>query len=468
MTAAGRQPALALVDGEHYPAVVRDAFAELEYDVVAAVLLGGTEKLRDDGVVHPARPRDHPAEYGVPLYESLETALERAAPAVVVDLSDEPVLDAPRRFRLASKALAAGVPYVGADFRFDPVAFSPFELPALAVIGSGKRVGKTAVSGHVARLLAASRDVVVVAMGRGGPEHPVAMDASPTVDDLLALSRSGRHAASDYVEDAVLAGVPTIGCRRCGGGLAGAPFVSTCEEGARLAADRSPDLVVFEGSGTAVPPVEAGARILVVGAHQKPEIVAGYLGAYRILLSDLVVLTMCEEPLASRADIDRLRAEIRSVAPELPVIATVLRPGPVEPVSGRRVAFFSTAPAAIHERLREHLAREHGADVVFVSGNLARRAELRAELDRAEVRSADVYLLEIKAAAIDVVAEVAAERAVDVVFADNGILPLDGEQDLDDAILALAEAVARSANKEEGGPVGKHGFLRAPSRRRGR
>ena len=47
--------AVVLVDGEHYPPVVRDALAELSYDVVAAVLVGGTEKLRGD------------PDYGVPL-----------------------------------------------------------------------------------------------------------------------------------------------------------------------------------------------------------------------------------------------------------------------------------------------------------------------------------------------------------------------------------------------------------------
>ena len=40
--------ALALVDGEHYPAVVRDALAQLPYEFVGAVLVGGTEKLRGD------------------------------------------------------------------------------------------------------------------------------------------------------------------------------------------------------------------------------------------------------------------------------------------------------------------------------------------------------------------------------------------------------------------------------------
>jgi cyclic 2,3-diphosphoglycerate synthase len=420
--------ALALVDGEHYPEVVRDALAGLPYDVVGAVLLGGSEKLRGE------------PEYGVPLHGDLAAGLAAAQPDLVVDLSDEPVVGPRRRFRLAAETLAAGIPYVGADFRFEPVSFAPLDRPALAVIGSGKRVGKTAVCGHVARLLAEEHEVVVVAMGRGGPHEPVVTEASPTVDDLLALSRAGRHAASDYLEDAALAGVVTVGARRCGGGLAGQPFASNVEEAARLAVSLRPDIVLLEGSGAAIPPVEAERRILVAGAHQEPEVVAGCLGAYRILLSDLLVLTMSEEPLATRRQIAAVCAAVRDVKADIPVIATVLRPRPLEPAAGRRVAFFSTAPAAIHDRLRAHLEDEHGADVSFVSGNLARREELRAELDSPAVRAAELYLVEIKAAAIDVVAEAAQERETPVVFADNEVVPLEGEPSLDEHARLLAEA----------------------------
>ena len=113
---------LALIDGEHYPDVVRVAFVSLPYDVVGAVFVGGTEKLRGD------------EDYGVPLYSTLEEGLEAADAEAVVDLSDEPILDPRARFDLASRALAAGLPYIGADFRFDPVQFEPFELPSIAVI----------------------------------------------------------------------------------------------------------------------------------------------------------------------------------------------------------------------------------------------------------------------------------------------------------------------------------------------
>jgi cyclic 2,3-diphosphoglycerate synthase len=423
--------ALALVDGEHYPDVVIAALAELPYDVVGAVMLGGREKLRD-GL----------PDYGVPLWHKLKDALAEVDVDVVVDLSDEPVAGPRRRFRLASRALASGIPYVGADFRLDPVVFMPYAQPALAIVGTGKRVGKTAVAGHVARMLSASREVVVVAMGRGGPAEPAVVDVKPTIEDLLALSRSGVHAASDYLEDAALAGVVTIGARRCGGGLAGTPFLSNVEEAAEIAASLNPDVVLLEGSGATIPPVEAGRRILVAGAHQDPEVLSGDLGPYRLFLSDLVVLTMCEEPLASPDQVHAMRAAVAEVDPELPVIATVLRPRPVQPVAGRRVAFFSTAPEAIHDRLREHLEREHGAEVALISGNLAHREALRADLGSTEATEADVYLVEIKAAAIDVVAEAAETRGIRVVFADNAVRPLPGELDLDERVRALADAIA--------------------------
>jgi cyclic 2,3-diphosphoglycerate synthetase len=419
--------ALALIDGEHYPDVLRVAFAGLEHDVAGAVLLGGTEKLRGG------------EDYGVPLFDTLDEAFEAVSPEIVLDLSDEPIADPPRRFRIASRVLARGLPYVGADFRFDPVRFEPFSRPALAVIGTGKRVGKTAVAGHIARLLSRDLFVVVVAMGRGGPQEPVVVDRQPELNELLELSRAGGHAASDYLEGAAFASVVTVGSRRAGGGLAGAPFYSNVPAAAELAASLSPDLVIFEGSGAAIPPVEAGKRILVVGATQDPATVIGYLGAYRVLLSDLVVLTGCEEPLADEDQVQKLRRAIAEVS-DVPVLQTIFRPRPVSDVSARRVAYFSTAPPGAHARLREHLRREHGAEIVHISGNLSRRPELRADLASLEARSAELYLVELKAAAIDVVAETAAERGVPVVLCDNEVRTVDGES-LDERVLELVDAL---------------------------
>ena len=368
---------IAIVDGEHYPDVVRDALAELPYEFVGVILIGGTEKLREA------------PDYGVPIVE------EPGDASIVVDLSDEPVLDPQTRLALASRFLALGMSYVGADFRFDPPTFHPFDLPSIAVIGTGKRVGKTAVTGHLARLLARDREVVVVAMGRGGPPEPELVSAPPTLDDLLALSRAGRHAASDHLELAALAGAPAVGCRRAGGGMAGAPFASNVLEGARIAASLEPDVVVFDGSGAAIPPIATSARILV--AHD----LSG-LNRYRALVSDLI-LTMSEE-----------------LAEQEGALLFELRLRPSAPLEGR-VAVFTAGPVST-----SHL----DAEIVHVSSNLARRDVLRDELAELD---ADTYLVELKAAAIDVVAEHAVARGARVVLADNEVVA----PGLDDAILGL-------------------------------
>jgi cyclic 2,3-diphosphoglycerate synthetase len=412
--------AIALIDGEHYPPVVRDALQELPYDVVSAVLVGGVEKLR--GVL----------DYGVPLSDGLDEAIERHAPDIVVDLSDEPVLGPVERFRLASRVLARGLAYVGADFRLDPPTQQPFPLRSLAVIGTGKRVGKTALTGHIARLVARHLRPVVVAMGRGGPPDPEIIRVAPTLDGLVELSRSGRHAASDHLETAALAGVETIGCRRCGGGLAGAVYTSNVAEGARLAVELAPDLVIFDGSGAALPPIATDRRVVAVGAHQHPDVVVGFLNAYRLLLADVVVLTLAERESGWESVAEAVSGAVRD---GVQVVPTVLRPRPMSDVGGGRVAYFCTAPSRAHDTLAEHLASEYGADVVHVSGNLANRDALRVELETLE---ADIYLVELKAAAIDVIAEGALGRGAEVVLATNDVVSLQPERELDEILLEMA------------------------------
>jgi cyclic 2,3-diphosphoglycerate synthetase len=190
---------------------------------------------------------------------------------------------------------------------------------------------------------------------------------------------------------------------------------SNVAEGVRLAATLDPDILLLDGSGAALPPVAADRRILVA---RNAEDATTYLNTYRLLISDLVVLTGHGDP-----------GEIRAVK-DVPVVRVEMTLVPESPLGGRRVAVFTTGPAPV-----DHL----DAEVVLVSRNLADRAALRADLEHAE---ADVYLVEIKAAAIDVVAETAARRGVEVIFAANGIVPLAGEADLDELVRELAASVA--------------------------
>jgi cyclic 2,3-diphosphoglycerate synthetase len=427
--------ALFLIDGEHYPPVVLDAMQSvreaLGAEGVAAAFLGGTEKLTED------------ADYGVPLVtdkdpvSAVERALSEHAVEVVVDLSDEPVIGYRERMRVASLALSAGARYLGSDFELKPPEFhSVSTKPALAVIGTGKRVGKTAVSGYLARLLAREGfEPGVVSMGRGGPPRPEVIEGHKMEvgsEYLLEALERGAHAASDYYETAALSRVTTVGCRRCGGGLAGEPFVSNVVEGARIANRLDTGITVFDGSGAAVPPVEVERRVLVAGANQDPEYITGFLGAYRLMISDLLILTMSEEPMAAGEKIQGIVEGVRGIKPQLAVIPTVFRPRPVGEIEGLRVAYVSTAPPAVLDKLARHLEEHYGCEVVAASGSLSDRRRLSEDLDN--MSGAEAYLTEIKAAAVDVVTRRGSEERKPVFYCDNGPL---GEE-LDEELLRLA------------------------------
>ncbi len=206
------------------------------------------------------------------------------------------------------------------------------------------------------------------AAGRRSPSWP---RSRPTLDDLLELSREGRHAASDYLETAALAGVTTVGCRRCGGGLAGAPVDSNVRgrRGARRRA-LDPDIVVFDGSGAAIPPVAVErARRSSRAAHRPSRSPTGYLNAYRVLVSDLVLVT-------DGAD-ERRRADARGLT------EVAGAPGRAPPAAGRAGRGPAASPTSRPRRRastttarRAICVERHGAEVVHVSGNLARRDAL--------------------------------------------------------------------------------------------
>ena len=445
---------VALIDGEHYPPVVRFALQELsaEADILAVAFVGGTEKVDLDAGL---------ATYGVDVVvedtpaNTVRTAIRRYRPEQLVDLSDEPILTAGDRFSLASIALLAGVEYRGADFHFIPPDFTCVtNTPTLGIIGTGKRVGKTSVSAYIAReIKAAGIDPVVLAMGRGGPDTPELIrgdEVELTTPDLLALARQGKHASSDNYEGAVMSRVTTVGCRRCGGGLAGKTFFSNVVAGAELADTLGKDLMVLEGSGAAIPPVRADANVLIVGAGRGIGYVRDHFGPYRVALADLIIISSAEEPNATPEQVAALREEIHHLAPDVPVIVTTFRPKPLAPVAGRKVFFATTAPAMVLPALVQHLEDEYGCTVVGASPHLSNRSKLRVDL-KSTAEPYDLLLTELKAAAIDVVAEAGDELGIETVLCDNVPITDDGT-DLAGAVVGLARGIIGSAHTRRCGP----------------
>ncbi|MEA4883267.1 MAG: 2,3-diphosphoglycerate synthetase [Clostridia bacterium] len=437
---------IVLTDGEHYPAVTHDAIKELstDRDIMAAVFIGGTEKIGSDADF---------AKIGVPVVrkpdylEAIAEAIEQYHPDEVVDLSDEPVVGYRERFSIASVVLAHGVAYLGADFRFTPpMQATRVSRPSMSVVGTGKRIGKTAVGGFVARTLAHEFRPVVVTMGRGGPAEPELIqgtDLNITPEYLMSVSKQGRHASSDHFEDALTSRVTTIGCRRCGGGMSGQTFTSNVEKGALLSEKVDADIVVFEGSGSTIPSVHTDARILVVGAHQPIDYLRSYLGPYRVLTSNLIILTMCESPIADETKVQQMEEAIHGISPEVRMVKTIFRPRPLGDISGKRIVVTLTTPKIMADVVSGYLEKHYGCTVVGVSCSLSNRPLLRQDLARFEALKPDAVVTELKAAAVDVVTSWGLGQGYPVIYMDNEPIPISESDHLDEEVLALARKCMR-------------------------
>ncbi|MER3395625.1 MAG: hypothetical protein C4319_02415 [Acidimicrobiia bacterium] len=430
MNGARPKKILLVVDGEHSPSVVESAIEALENansKVVALVWAGGTEK------ADPSRyPLDIPVVSTDSVAESLVSAIAEYFPEEIVDLSDDPIITQARREQLVAVAASKKVTYVGPGYRFEaPTRLRLSTLPTVAVIGTGKRTGKTAVCAQLARLLTENgAPPLIVTMGRGGPKKPVYIPPKTIPADPIALiqmANEGLHAASDYIEDALFTGLPTIGAWRCGGGILGEAGPNAVEDAVRLAQEKAAEsksqLLLLEGSGASIPPVHADATVTVVpweafekASGELPHPFKGF-GLYRLLIADALVVTGCPTGL----DPERERVRISKIyewKTDIEVVLTVFDLTPVEPIKGRTIALATTASKKVAGVVAKQLEAEHGARVAGVSVNLSRPDRLSEDLSRL-LPQVDVLVTELKARAVDVAARQAVASGVEVIFAEN-------------------------------------------------
>jgi len=450
-----------LVDGEHYLPVTKSALDTLDSlehnEVVAVVFIGGTEKLRetsDEGVIEKlGRPVHFGDDHHKIPYNLIGEIIEQYRADVVMDLSDEPIVDYSKRFKIASIVLDMGISYEGPDFTFYPLSeHDVLKKPSVKILGTGKRIGKTAVSAYAARIIHKKHyNPCVVAMGRGGPEEPEIVrgdliDITPAF--LMEQSNKGVHAASDHWEDALMSRILTIGCRRCGGGMVGDVFITNMKKGAQLANEVEADFVIIEGSGAAIPPIRTDKHIVLIGANQPLINIERFFGPFRIKMADLAIITMCEEPMASPEKIKSIEKFIESTNPEATVISTVFRPKPLESVEGKKVLFATTAPDSIKDVLIEHLENNYGCKVVGTTPHLSNRPLLQKDIEK-HIDEADVMLTELKAAAVDVATKDALDAGLEVVYCDNIPHVIEGDyENLSDAIIKVTDDAIADFNQK--------------------
>lgn len=401
--------AIVLIDGEHHPAVVAEALADLagRHQIAAVVFCGGSEKVGAEALARGPEIYGYELTTGDTPVRALRAALAAHQADLLVDLADEPRVDTRTKLTLAALAGAHGLAYETPGLRIDPPELPDLaiSLPAITVLGTGKRTGKTAVCGHMARILEArGAGPVIVSMGRGGPVEPVLAPPGTGLEQLLQLAAKGVHAASDYLEDAAIANVPSVGSRRVAGGPSGRTWHTNFAEGVQLAAGLpEAGCVLFEGSGATIPPARAEATICVVGSRRQALELDGPL---RLALADLVLVP---------ERVGEISGEIAEFS-DARVAQFDLRPTLCNAVPGdSRVAFFTTGPGDLHQLEPE-----------LTSRNLANRAALMADLEAASAAGCTHYATEIKAAAIDLVATAAERDGARVVFVRNEPVSIGG------------------------------------------
>jgi cyclic 2,3-diphosphoglycerate synthetase len=231
--------------------------------------------------------------------------------------------------------------------------------------------------------------------------------------------------------------------------VAGDVEFSNVEHGVALANELPGKLLVLEGSGSAIPPVHADVTCLVMPANIDMEYLQGYFGPYRLLLSDVVMVTMCEKPFASPSQISSIIGHIRrafrgegdesDLWGEIRVAATVLRPVSSVPLEGASVFVATTAPEGAAEKIKSYLEMQEKCSVVAISHSLSNRGKLDQELQAME--GADVLLCEIKAAGVDVAIRRALAAGKPVSYLDNVPQSIDGT-DLGELFASSAEMAA--------------------------
>ena len=195
------------------------------------------------------------------------------------------------------------------------------------------------------------------------------------------------------------------------------------------------ELVIVEGSGASIPGIDTDHKICVIGAFQDWTSLIGYLGIYRIMLADLIILTMCEKPLADNEKIKDLESKIKKYNPDAVILRTVFRPKPLSNIKGRKVFLAMTADPLIESNIKRYLEKEYGCNIVRSSFNLSKRDILRKELE--ESPAFDTILTELKAAAVDVLTEYASKNKKEVSYIDNIPVLTGREKDLKKYLMGL-------------------------------
>ena len=233
--------------------------------------------------------------------------------------------------------------------------------------------------------------------GAEGHAEPVVLDPAESrrrdVDALRTLASRGLHAASDYVEDAIFAGVPTVGTRRIGAGPAGVTVDDTFAAGVAAADLPRPRASHLRGKRDRPPP--GSLRMRACWSCGPSSIRSTSPGTWALSAGAGRRRGRGRTTAARR---QRSSAGCRRAWRSSRVATGSSRRCPVE---GRRVIGRHHRPRVRRRRVGRPVPQPRRGRLSYVVHTLSRRNRLLADLEAAP--PCDLVLTEVKAAAADVV-----------------------------------------------------------------
>jgi len=145
---------------------------------------------------------------------------------------------------------------------------------------------------------------------------------------------------------------------------------------------------------------------------------------------------MCEEPIADKDKINFLEEEVRKINPEAPIIKTVFRPEPLSDISGKKIFLAMTSNEIIATSIKRYLEDNFKCRVVKISFNLGDRKKLNEDIE-INKNYYDTILTELKAASVDVLTDYAYKNNKGIIYMNNLLVVLNGENILKDKLKKL-------------------------------
>ena len=496
--------ALFLIDGIHKAdntvSAVRELCGRHNADPGAFLWIGGTEKMKDresfSGVFEKAfgfPVSFHPVNPGYADISNSIHALLENAPEIntVIQLSGAPQINRHKSSKYAAAAVALGAEYIAGEtvfraYRVDTAAGKP----SIGIYATDKRVGKTAFGSYIGSLLCGIRgkggeySPVIITHSRGGPDDPPLIDiyrkssgkppAELTKKELLTsrfkpeylgrLLDFGLHGASDVFEDALIISayldawedggreapyISLIGCRRAGAAYFNEFAVSNVDKGIRAANLTPADIIVHEGSGAEHPPVEVNAVVFLVPSDAEAGLLEDFPGLEK---APLFIFANCQHETSTPENPDRIIKAIKTRRPDASFRYTRFEPeiigsGPGG-LSGRKAAFFTTAPGYIIDTLSRRIENMYGCGVVAAFNNLDNDAAMRDSIKEVSGKC-DIMLFEIKARGVEGAIYAKERYGSEYLYVNNipvevdrNFNPLGSNDGLDGAITETAHAAA--------------------------